>query len=155
MKLLKLEKVQRLPIGIDKAWDFFSSPANLSEITPPDMGFTVTSDVPKEMYAGLIITYKVKPIFNISVNWVTEITQVNKPYHFIDEQRFGPYKLWHHSHFFKEIDGGVEMKDLVWYGLPMGFLGRLFEPIMVKPRLEHIFNFRFEVLDKKFGKYEK
>lgn len=150
MSVHKLHKFQFLPISVESAWEFLSNPKNLSVITPPDMGFTVTSENVPKMYAGLIITYIVRPILGIPVSWVTEITHVNEPYYFVDEQRFGPYAFWHHSHFIKPVEGGVEMEDIVYYKMPFGIFGKLFEPFLVRKRLEHIFEYRKEVLEKMF-----
>lgn len=151
MKLHKLYRKQWLDVSISKAWDFFSNPANLSSITPKEMGFVVKSELPEKVYQGLIISYIVKPIFNIPVTWVTEIKAVNEPFFFIDEQRFGPYKFWHHQHLFKEKNGGIEMEDIVHYVLPFGILGQLIQPILVEPKLNNIFNFRNNFLkDYKF-----
>jgi ligand-binding SRPBCC domain-containing protein len=147
----QLKSVQRLPIDIQTAWDFFSSPRNLSVITPPDMGFEVLSELPEQMYPGMFIRYKVRPLFGIPVTWVTEITHVEKGVFFVDEQRVGPYRIWHHQHFFKAIPGGVEMTDIVDYQLPLGILGRLVHPFLVSPRLKHIFNFRHRTLVELFG----
>lgn len=152
MSISKLHKKQFIPISIEEAWEFLSNPNNLKDITPPEMGFEVTSEIPSKMYAGMIITYKVRPMLGIPVSWVTEITHVDEPYYFVDEQRFGPYSFWHHSHFIKPVDGGVEMEDIVYYKLPFGILGRLVEPFLVKPRLEQIFNFRWNVLEKRYPK---
>jgi ligand-binding SRPBCC domain-containing protein len=148
-----LKRVQRLPISLDEAWDFFSSPGNLKEITPAYMHFTVLSNSDSEkMYAGQIITYKVRPVLGIPLFWMTEITHVEDKKYFVDEQRFGPYALWHHTHFFKAIEGGVEMTDLVNYKMPLGFLGNIAHAVFAKKQLEGIFDYRVKVLDEKFGK---
>ena len=134
-----LHKVQKLPIDIHTAWEFFSSPKNLKPITPEYMGFDITSaNRDEKMYPGMIILYNVKPLFNVPVAWVTEITHVREPYFFVDEQRSGPYKFWHHQHKFKEIPGGVEMQDIVHYHLPFWFLGRLAERLIVWKKLKEI-----------------
>ncbi len=146
MKIYKLHKKQILNIPLETAWDFFSNPKNLSRITPKKMGFDIKSELPERMYAGMIIEYTVKPVLGIPLNWVTEITHVDEPNFFIDEQRFGPYKFWHHQHIFKKISDGVEMEDIIHYGLPMGIFGRMAHPIIVKPELEGIFDYRFEFL---------
>ena len=151
MKIYKLERKQFLPISINEAWDFFSNPANLNKITP-NMGFVVTNNPPEIIHSGLIITYLVKPVLGIPLNWVTEITHIDKPAYFVDEQKFGPYKFWHHSHRFSEVKGGVEMTDSVYYGIPFGWLGQLVEPIIVKPKLKEIFDFRYKTLESFFGK---
>ena len=133
---------QFVPASLDVVWDFFSSPANLSEITPAEMGFNITSPGRPIMYPGMFITYKVSPVFGIKLNWVTEITQVNDRKFFIDEQRRGPYSIWHHEHHFKEIKGGVEMHDILYYHLPFGFIGSLIDEFFVKDKVKQIFNFR-------------
>ena len=124
MKIYSLTKKQFLPISLDQAWDFFSSPINLKKITPEYMGFEITSDLGDgKMYPGQIITYVVTPVLGIPMSWATEITHVVDKKYFVDEQRFGPYTFWHHQHWFKTVEGGVEMTDIVNYGLPLGFLG--------------------------------
>lgn len=147
-----LKRTIKLPISVKEAWNFFSNPENLQKITPENMGFNITSEFFKpEMYAGQIITYKVSPLLGIKINWMTEITQVKDMEFFIDEQRVGPYKIWHHQHHFKAIDGGVEMTDIIDYVVPLGFLGRLVEPILVRGKLKEIFDYRETQMDKMFG----
>ena len=153
MKIYNLRKTQKLPISINEAWDFISNPINLKFITPNYMGFDILSGADKEMYPGQIIQYIVTPVLGIKTKWVTEITHVKDKEYFVDEQRFGPYALWHHKHFIKEIEGGVEMEDIIDYKLPMGWLGQLVHPIIVKPKLEEIFQYRQKKLIEIFGKY--
>lgn len=153
MKLYRLHTFQKLPISRDKAWDFLSDPSNLKEITPEHMGFKILSGADRKMYPGQIIQYIVKPFPWVSVKWVTEITHVEEGVYFVDEQRFGPYALWHHKHFIKEIDGGVEMEDIVDYKLPFGFLGRIMHALVVKKQLQQIFAFRKDKLIQLFGPY--
>ena len=153
MKIYRLHKKQNLPISIDKAWEFLSSPINLKTITPDYMNFDILSEADRPMYAGQIVQYIVTPILGIKTKWVTEITHVKDKEYFVDEQRFGPYSLWHHKHFIKEIVGGVEMEDIIDYKVPFGFLGQLVQPILVKPKLEEIFNYRTTKLEELFGKY--
>ena len=143
---------QKLPITLNEAWDFFSSPKNLSEITPKEMGFIITNKPSKEIFAGQIITYKVSPIAGIKLNWMTEITQVKDKQYFIDDQRLGPYALWHHQHYFKEIEGGVLISDEVNYKLPFGILGDIIHALIVKNKLKKIFDYRFNVLEERFEK---
>ncbi|MFN4233572.1 MAG: SRPBCC family protein [Bacteroidia bacterium] len=152
MKIYTLKTKQIIPVSLDEAWDFFSSPKNLKTITPPYMGFDITSETEEKMYAGQIITYTVRPLFNIPMTWVTEITHVKDKEFFVDEQRFGPYALWHHKHFFKEIEKGVEMTDRVDYALPLGILGQIAHPIIVKNKLKEIFDFRYKKVEELFGK---
>lgn len=152
MSVYTLRQVQRLAIPLDHAWEYFSSPHNLPEIIPSYLHFTILSDSGTgKMYAGEIIRYKVKPLFGIPVSWLTEITHVKDKEYFIDEQRFGPYALWHHTHFFKAIDAGVEMTDLVHYKLPLGIIGRWFHAAVVKNQLKEIFDYRRNILKWKFG----
>ena len=147
MKIYQLKVVQNLQIGINEAWEFFSNPNNLYLITPEWLNFKVTSKLPDKMYAGMIITYKVHPLLGIPMNWVTEITNVNEPFYFVDEQRFGPYKLWHHQHHFKETDKGVEMTDIVNYALPFDPLSRPLNSLLVEKKVKEIFRFREKRLE--------
>lgn len=147
-----LKTAQRLPITLDVAWDFFSSPLNLKEITPAYMNFKVLSNSDSDkMFAGQIITYTVSPLFGIPLFWMTEITHVHDREYFIDEQRFGPYALWHHKHFFKEIPGGIEMTDFLDYKLPLGFLGNIAHALFVRRQIENIFEYRRKILIERFG----
>ena len=141
---------QSLSTNINECWDFFSNPENLSLITPPEMNFIILTELPKEIYPGLIIQYKVSPLLSIPMNWVTEITQVNKPLFFIDEQRFGPYKFWHHQHIFKEIDGEIEITDIVHYRLPFGTIGNFLGSWLVKSQLNKIFDYRTQKMSEIF-----
>lgn len=141
------------PVGIEEAWDFISSPKNLKRITPHYLGFEITSGYEEEvMYPGMIISYIVKPVLGIPINWVTEITHIEDKKYFVDEQRFGPYKFWHHKHFLEETSNGVQMIDLVHYGIPMGPLGVLANKFLIRDQLEEIFRYRFEALEGIFGK---
>jgi ligand-binding SRPBCC domain-containing protein len=150
-----IERTQRLPVSLETAWKFFQNPANLSTITPDYMGFNILSDVPESMYPGLFIHYKVSPLFGIKMNWTTEITQVKHLHYFVDEQRVGPYAIWHHEHHFKEIEGGVEMLYRINYKLPLGILGNLVHPFLVKSKLEEIFDYRFSKTEQIFGQWQK
>lgn len=149
--LRRLEFRQWLPLTPEQAWTFFSDPGNLARITPPEMAFRVTSPLPERMYAGMIVTYRVRPFNWWGVSWVTEITHVREPEFFVDEQRSGPYRLWHHQHHFREVENGVEMVDLVHYRLPFGFLGDLLAGGMVARRLTAVFDYRRKVLAELFG----
>lgn len=151
MKIHRLHTIQRLPISLDEAWAFFSSPRNLRQITPEWLDFQITNEPPEEMYPGAIVTYTVRPMFKIPVRWTTEITHVEAPYRFVDEQRFGPYSLWHHEHHFRQIEGGVEVEDLIHYALPLGPLGSVAHAVMVRKQLDEIFSYRREVLENLFG----
>jgi ligand-binding SRPBCC domain-containing protein len=151
MKIYTLKRTQILPIDIQQAWDFLSDARNLARITPPYMGFKILYFSGQEsLYAGQLIRYQVQGIPGVPMQWVTEITHVNPPYYFVDEQRFGPYAFWHHQHMLKAVDQGVEMTDEVNYALPLGFLGRLAHIIFVKRALTNIFEYRFKKLNEIF-----
>ena len=145
--MYQLKKTQFIKTDLKTAWDFFSSPGNLKKITPDYMGFDVKTELPDKMYEGLMIEYTVKPLLGIPMNWITEIKTVKELEFFVDEQRKGPYKIWHHEHHFKEVDGGVEMTDIVSYELPLGILGRIMHPFLVQKKLEKIFDFRFKAVE--------
>ncbi|TAH08333.1 MAG: hypothetical protein EAZ12_07810 [Sphingobacteriia bacterium] len=153
-KVYNIKTVQKIPISLEKAWDFFSKPDNLKEITPDNLGFNIISKHHGSvMYPGQIIEYTVRPIAGIPLYWMTEITHVSEQQYFVDEQRYGPYSMWHHQHHFKAIDGGVEMTDIVHYKLPLWFLGDIANTIMVRSQLKGIFNCRYKAVDDKFGKW--
>nr|WP_315145982.1 SRPBCC family protein [uncultured Flavobacterium sp.] len=142
MKVYKKETIQHINASIEECWTFFSSPKNLQKITPETMGFQITDYDGKSMYAGQIIQYKVSPLAGLKLSWTTEITFVKDKEYFIDEQRFGPYALWHHKHFFEPTENGVKMTDVVHYALPLGFLGRIMNTLVVKNKLKEIFDYR-------------
>ena len=151
-KVYSIKTVQTIPISLTEAWDFFSKPDNLKDITPSNLGFLIVSKHHgKTMYPGQIIEYTVKPILGIPLYWMTEITQVRDQQYFIDQQRFGPYTMWHHQHHFKAVEGGVEMTDIVHYKLPFFFLGDIANWLFVKRQLKGIFDFRFQATEAKFG----
>ena len=152
MKIYQINTKQNLPISVKEAWEFLSSPNNLAEITPKYMNFKILSGANKSIFAGQIIQYKFTPVLGITLKWVTEITHVKQNEYFVDEQRFGPYSLWHHKHFIKEIDGGIEMEDIVDYKIPFGFLGQIAHSLFIEKKLRQIFNYREKKLVKLFGK---
>ena len=139
---------------MEKAWEFFSDPRNLKAITPDYMGFKILKGEAPKMYAGQIIQYIVTPLLNIPVKWVTEITHVKEGEYFVDEQRFGPYALWHHKHFIRPVKNGIEMEDIIDYKIPLGILGQMVHPIIVKPKLKEIFDYRQKKLVELFGDYK-
>lgn len=151
MKVYKKESVQHINATLDECWAFFSSPRNLQKITPKDMGFEITDFDQKSMYAGQIIQYKISPLLGLKLSWVTEITKVKDKAYFIDEQRFGPYSFWHHKHFFEATPSGVKMTDVVHYALPMGFLGRIINVLIVQNKLEEIFDYRYLKVNELFN----
>lgn len=152
MKKYILQREQHLDCELETAWHFFSSPQNLSKITPKDMGFTVQSkNLDEEIYAGMIIDYTVSPIFHIPLKWKTKITQVSKFKSFTDFQEKGPYKYWNHFHEFIPSKTGVLMRDTVNYEMPLGFVGNIAHQVFVKSKLEAIFDYRYKILDKMFN----
>ncbi|MFT5848316.1 MAG: ligand-binding SRPBCC domain-containing protein [Psychroserpens sp.] len=153
MKIYTLHKKQKLPITLDEVWAFLCNPANLSKLTPSKMNMEIITGADRPMYAGQVLQYSVTPIAGIKTKWVSEITQYEDKKYFVDLQRFGPYAFWHHKHFVNEIEGGVEMEDVIDYKVPFGILGQLVQPLIVKPKLEEVFNYRREQLEKLFGKY--
>ena len=151
-KVFSIKTVQFLPISLQAAWDFFSSPANLKEITPDNLGFNIVSKHHGDkMYAGQIIEYTVRPVLNIPLYWMTEITHVEPLKYFVDEQRYGPYSMWHHQHHFKAVEGGVEMTDIVHYKMPFWFLGDIANTLFVNRQLKTIFDYRYKIVAQKFG----
>jgi len=153
MGFYQLQKKQIIPSSIDIVWDFISTPQNLKLITPPGMGFDIKSEnLPNNIYAGMIIEYTVRPLLGIPTTWVTEISQVVERKFFIDEQRVGPYKFWHHQHLIEPHSNGVLMIDIVSYKPPLGFIGSLANGLVISRKLEDIFEYRRVALEKLFGK---
>ncbi|TWJ04315.1 ligand-binding SRPBCC domain-containing protein [Mucilaginibacter frigoritolerans] len=155
MKTYTLKTEQAIPISLEDAWNFFSSPLNLAKITPKEMNFVVTSDYTADtkMYPGMIITYIVSPVLGIKMNWMTEITHVKEGEYFVDEQRFGPYALWHHQHHFKSITGGMLMNDILNYAIPYGIIGRIANTILVENQIKKIFSYREKAIKELFGEF--
>ena len=155
MGFFQLHKTQKIPATVDHVWDFISSPANLKIITPEYMRFNITSKLTNEkMYPGMIISYKVSPVLGIKMTWVTEITQVKEKEYFVDEQRVGPYSMWHHEHKIEPVEGGVLMTDIVSYKPPFGMLGSIANTLLIKKQLKEIFDFRTLAMEKIFGKMD-
>lgn len=155
MAFYQFHKQQKVNTSIDNIWAFISSPANLKEITPSYMGFDITTkNLPDKMYAGMVISYTVSPLFGIKTTWVTEITQVIEKKYFVDEQRIGPYALWHHQHIIEPIEHGVLMTDIVSYQPPLGILGAMANSLIIKNKLNEIFDFRTTAIEKRYGIYK-
>ena len=151
MAFYQFKRQQCFNNSVDELWDFISSPQNLKVITPDYMGFEVTSeDLPDKMYEGMIISYRVSPLLGIKTNWVTEITHVKDKHYFVDEQRVGPYNIWHHQHFLEETANGTLMKDIISYEPPFGILGNVANTLVIKQKLKEIFNYRTKVLNSLF-----
>ena len=155
MKIFIFRRDQYLPISVEEAWAFFSLPANLAKITPPDVKFETLTDLgDKKLEDGMRIHYRLRPLMNIPLSWETEIREVNPPNKFMDKQMKGPYAFWEHTHTFIKVSGGVKMTDEVRYALPFGWLGVLMHPVLVKSKLDGIFRFRESTLVKMFGEYK-
>ena len=156
MAVHSIKTVQKIPISIEEAWNFFSSPANLQTITPGNMRFKVISkNQGEKMYSGQVIEYKVSPLLHVPLYWMTEITHAEELKYFIDVQRKGPYSLWHHQHHFKKMEGGVEMTDIVHYKNPLGFIGEIANSVFIKRQLKKIFEYRFLKVEELFGKWQE
>lgn len=152
MPFYQLRTEQTIPASIDEVWDFISSPKNLKTITPDYMGFDITTpDLPEKMYPGMIISYIVTPVLGIKTTWVTEITHVKDKEYFVDEQRIGPYTMWHHEHKIQPVDGGVLMNDIITYQPPFGILGAIANSLFIKRQLKSIFDYREQAIIKMFG----
>ena len=152
MPVYTLERRQVVAMPHERCWQFFSDPRNLARITPPGLGFRVLSELPAEIHPGLMIRYKVSPVLRVPMTWVTEITQVRAPHYFVDEQRVGPYRMWHHEHTFRPVDATqTEVHDLVHYVPPLGPLGAVLNGLLIRRQLDEIFAFREGELDRICG----
>jgi ligand-binding SRPBCC domain-containing protein len=153
MKIHRLERTLIVPITLEEAWEFFSDPRNLDELTPDDMPFEITGGAGEPMFVGQVITYRIQIFPGIWKTWVTEITAVEDRSYFIDDQRFGPYKLWHHLHRFEAVSEGkaVKMFDRVTYALPFGPFGEIAHAVFVRDKLKSIFDYREKAMVEKFG----
>lgn len=153
MKIYTFSCKQNVPISLNQAWEFLINSDNLAIMTPAEMNFQKISQDNRPLYAGQIIQYSVTPIFGIPAKWVSEITQIKEKQYFVDVQLYGPYSMWHHKHFVKEIPGGVEIEDLIDYKIPLSFIGQILHPFLIKPKLNEIFNFRRTKLIQLFGEF--
>ena len=147
-----LQSSQILRTSLERAWDFFSDPRNLARITPPELDFTVLTDLPERIHPGMMIEYRVRPLLGLPVRWLTEITHVEPGKFFVDEQRIGPYRIWHHEHHFRQIDASrIEVTDRITYVLPLSPLGDLVHPFLVRPQLRKIFAYREKAVNALFA----
>ena len=155
MSVHSIKMVQHIPVTMQQAWAFFSNAANLQQITPAYLKLRIISlHHGAQVYPGQIIEYRVRPVLNFSWYWMTEITHVQEPVFFVDEQRYGPYSLWHHQHHFKLVPGGVQMTDIVHYKIPMGFIGDIVNRLFVRKQLDDLFKYRYQQVERLFGKWE-
>jgi ligand-binding SRPBCC domain-containing protein len=152
MGFYQFKKTQEINSSIEEVWSFISNPENLKKITPEYMGFDIVSEsIPSKMYEGMIIEYRVSPLFGLKTTWVTEITNYKKNKYFVDEQRIGPYKIWHHQHILEPTENGVMMTDIISYQPPYGILGKLANAIIIKKKLKEIFDYRTVVIREIFN----
>lgn len=155
MAVRMIKSVQKIPASPEVVWKLFSDPENLKQITPPGMRLRVTSGHGGgQVFTGQFIEYRLRPLFGIQVYWKTEIIEVKELEYFIDEQRKGPYRFWRHEHYFRPIEGGVEMKDLVRYENPFGFIGEWANALFVRKKLRELFEYRYQKAEEIFGKWE-
>lgn len=151
MKIYTLSNSQKLPITIEEAWDFLSDPTQLETITSSDMEFKTVTPLPEKMYEGMLMHYQIAPLAGIRLNWVTQITHIEKGVRFIDEQRLGPFRFWHHEHRLIEMDDGIVMQDIVHYVMPFSFIGRIAHWTSIRKLLESLFKFRTEQIETYFN----
>lgn len=152
MSFYQFKKQQLIRSSVDQIWEFISTPNNLKEITPKAMNFEILNkDLPQKMYPGMIISYKVSPMKWFRTTWVTEITHIQEKKYFIDEQRVGPYSIWHHQHILEPTDKGVKMTDIVSYKLPFGLLGRIAHGLFIRSKIRSIFDYRYDAIEAKFN----
>jgi ligand-binding SRPBCC domain-containing protein len=149
-----IKTVLQVKSDLKTVWDFYSTPSNLSQVTPDNIGFKMLSELPESMYVGMVLRYRISPIARIPMQWATEITHIEPYKYFVDHQLEGPYKIWHHQHHFREIEGGVEIEDIVHYALPLGPLGTLAHHLFVKKQIQSIFQHREQTTNKIFGRFE-
>lgn len=152
MSIHTFQQNQTLPISLGEAWEFFANPQNLATLTPEWMHLTFVDPVPEKMYEGMIMTQRIKPLWGIPLTWVTEITHIEERAYFIDEQRIGPYKFWHHEHRLREVSDGVELRDILHYALPFGLIGNMAHHLVVKKEIAAVFAYRYDTLQTMFPK---
>jgi ligand-binding SRPBCC domain-containing protein len=151
MKIYQLYRQQTLNMTIQDAWSFFSSPYHLNDITPDFFHVTITSKVPEKIYAGLMISYQMKAVFGIPMNWLSEVSHCDEPKRFVYEQRIGPFKFWSHEVCLTEQKNGILLEDIMFYSMPFGWLGQLINTVLIADKLERIFDTRHAYLQSKFG----
>ena len=155
MKLERIQTIQRLPIQIEEAWDFFTSPKNMRLISPHWLDYRLTMEPPEYLHPGTIVSASIRPIPIYSTNWISEITHVRPLQFYISEQRVGPFKMWHHEHYFRAHDEGVELEDIIMYGMPFGKVGSLVHNMFIRKKLHEAFSFRAQALEQRFGTISK
>lgn len=151
MKIYQLYRQQTLTMSDQDAWSFFSSPYHLNDITPDFFHVTITSTVPEKIYAGLMISYQMKAVFGRPMNWLSEVSHCDEPKRFVYEQRIGPFKFWSHEVCLTEQQNGILLEDIMFYAMPLGWLGQLINRVLIADKLERIFDTRHAYLQSKFG----
>ena len=150
MKIYQLFRRQVLKLTLQEAWDFFSSPYNLNTITPDFFHVTVTSKVPEKIYAGLMISYRMKAVFGIPMAWLSEVSHCEEPKRFVYQQRIGPFKFWSHEVCLTEQDQGIILEDIMFYAMPLGWLGEFINSVLIANKLEQIFDTRRDYFQNKW-----
>lgn len=154
MKMYRLSNTQKLPISLEEAWEFLSNPTQLENITTDELSFQKLHDIPDKMYEGMLMQLRLKPFLGIPIDWLTEITHIKEKEYFIDEQRVGPFRFWHHEHRVLPIEGGVEIQDTVHYVMPFSIFGRFVHWLFLRKQVENIFIYREETMEKVFGRFK-
>lgn len=150
MQIYQLYRRQQLNMTLEEAWDFFSSPYHLNDITPVFFQVEITSRVPQKIYAGLMISYRMKAVFGIPMAWLSEVSHCDEPKRFVYQQRIGPFKFWSHEVCLTETPSGIQLEDIMFYAMPLGWLGELLNRWLIADRLEKIFDTRRDCLDRKW-----
>jgi ligand-binding SRPBCC domain-containing protein len=151
MKIYQLYRQQQLKVTLQEAWDFFSSPYHLNDLTPDFFHVNIISKVPEKIYGGLMLHYQMKAVFGIPMNWLSEISHCDEPKRFVYEQRVGPFKFWSHEVCLTETPDGIMLEDIMFYAMPLGWLGQLFNTLLIDHKLERIFDTRRDYLDSQWG----
>lgn len=151
MKIYQLYCRQTLNLSITEAWSFFSSPYHLNDITPDFFSVCITSRIPERIYGGLMISYRMKAVFGIPMTWLSEVTHCNEPCRFIYQQRLGPFKFWSHEVCLTKQENGIILEDIMFYTMPMGWLGQLLNTLLIAEKLDQIFTVRHNYLQARWG----
>jgi len=125
-----------------QVFEFFADAFQLETLTPPWLHFSVRTPRPIDMQRGTLIDYKLR-LHGIPVRWRSEISTWDPPHQFVDEQRKGPYRYWHHLHTFEDVPNGTLVRDFVRYSMPLGFI---LHPLLVRRDLTQIFEYRREAM---------
>jgi ligand-binding SRPBCC domain-containing protein len=151
MKIYQLYRRQILNLSQQEAWDFFSSPYYLNEITPDFFNVEIDSKVPAKIYAGLMISYRMKAVWGLPMGWLSEISHCEEPHRFVYQQGVGPFKFWSHEVCLTQLEQSIIMEDIVFYAMPWGWLGQCLHALLIGDKLQQIFDTRQNYLQAKWG----